>query len=158
MRISISKSALVTAFGIAAGLGILFTATSALGQLQEGAEIASVTEQYRQAWQRGDLDAVMQFWTSDAKAIGPGSVASGAAAIRASLEQSVSMGIHDLRHEDREIYGGGATVVEVTRSVLFDRSGKPILTIRYMTLWQKSGGQWRIHREFAVPIGVAQQP
>jgi ketosteroid isomerase-like protein len=36
--------------------------------------------------------------------------------------------------------------------------GKPILTLRYMTLWQKSGGQWRIHREFVVPVGAPQQP
>jgi uncharacterized protein (TIGR02246 family) len=90
------------------------------GQLKEAAEIEAVTEQYRQAWQRGDCDGVMQFWTSDAKAIGPGSVAVGAAAIRASLEQSLNMGIHDLRHEDREVFGSGATVVEVTRSVRFD--------------------------------------
>ena len=98
----------------------------------------------------------MQFWTSDAKAIGPGSVAVGATAIRASLEQSLNMGIHDLRHEDREVFGSGATVVEVTRSVLFDRSGKPVFTVRYMTLWQKSGGQWRIHREVAVPVSLPQ--
>ena len=126
------------------------------GQLKEAAEIEAVTEQYRQAWQRGDCDGVMQFWTSDAKAIGPGSVAVGAAAIRASLEQSLNMGIHDLRHEDREVFGSGATVVEVTRSVLFDRSGKPVFTVRYMTLWQKSGGQWRIHREVAVPVSLPQ--
>jgi uncharacterized protein (TIGR02246 family) len=158
MNPSISKPAIVTAFGIAAVLGISFAAIPVLAQLNEAAEIEAVTQQYREAWQRGDLDRVMQFWTADAKAVGPGSVATGTAAIRASLEQSVNMGIYDLRHEDRETYGRGDMVVEVTRSMLFDRSGKPVLGIRYMTLWQKSGGQWRIHREFAVPVGSAQQP
>jgi ketosteroid isomerase-like protein len=100
----------------------------------------------------------MKFWTSDAKAIGPAGVANGTAAIRASLEQSLSMGIRDLRHEERETYGRGETVVEVTRSVALDRSGQPLITVRYMTLWQKSGGQWRIHRDFVVPISSARQP
>ena len=158
MKASTSKSAILTAFGIAAVLGISFAAIPVLAQLNEAAEIDAVTQQYREAWQLGNLDRVMQFWTTDARAIGPGSVANGAAAIRASLEQSVNMGIYDLRHEDRETYGRGDMVIEVTRSMLFDRSGKPVLGIRYMTLWQKSGGQWRIHREFALPVGSAQQP
>jgi uncharacterized protein (TIGR02246 family) len=158
MRVSISRPAIVTIVGIAAVLGISLAARPVLAQVKEAAEIEAVTQQYREAWQRGDLDRVMQFWTADAKAVGPGSVATGTAAIRASLEQSVSLGIYDLRHEDRETYGGGDMVVEVTRSMLFDRSGKPVLGIRYMTLWQKSGGQWRIHREFALPVGSAQQP
>ena len=158
MKASTSKPAIVTAFGIAAVLGISFAAIPVLAQLNEAAEIEAVSQQYREAWQRGNLDRVMQFWTTDATAVGPGSVATGAAAIRASLEQSLAMGIHDLRHEDREIYGRGDMVVEVTRSVVLDRAGERILTLRYMTLWQKSGGQWRIHREFAIPVGAPQQP
>jgi uncharacterized protein (TIGR02246 family) len=158
MKASTSKPAIVTAIGIAAVLGISLAAIPVLAQAKEAAEIEAVSQQYREAWQRGDLDGVMKFWTSDAKAIGPGGVATGTAAIRASLEQSLSMGIHDLRHEDREVYGRGDTVVEITRSVAFDSAGKAVLTIRYMTLWQKSGGQWRIHREFAIPVGAPQQP
>jgi uncharacterized protein (TIGR02246 family) len=158
MKASTSKPAIVTAFGIAAVLGISFAAIPVLAQLNEAAEIEAVTQQYREAYQRGDLDRVMQFWTPDAKLIGPSGVADGTAAIRASLEQSVSMGIHDLRHEERETYGRGDTVVEVTRSVVFDSAGKPMFTLRYMTLWQKSGGQWRIHRDFVVPISSAQHP
>jgi uncharacterized protein (TIGR02246 family) len=158
MKASVSKPAIVTAFGIAAVLGISFAAIPVLAQLNEAAEIAATSQQYREAWQRSDLDGVMKFWTTDAKVIGPSGVATGTAAIRASLEQSVHMGIHDLRHEERETYGSGDTVVEVTRSVALDGDGKAMLTVRYMTLWQKSGGQWRIHREFVVPVGAAQQP
>jgi uncharacterized protein (TIGR02246 family) len=158
MKPSISKPAIVTTIGIAAVLGISLAAIPVLAQVNEAAEIEAVSQQYREAWQRGDLDRVMQFWTPDAKSIGPGGVATGTAAIRASLEQSVRMGIHDLRHEERETYGRGDTVVEVTRSVAFDSAGTPMLTVRYMTLWQKSGGQWRIHREFVVPVGAPQQP
>ena len=111
MNPSISKPAIVTAFGVAAVLGISFAALPVLAQLNEAAEIEAVTQQYRDAWQRGDLDRVMQFWTADAKAVGPGSVATGTAAIRASLEQSVNMGIYDLRHVDRETYARGDMVV-----------------------------------------------
>jgi hypothetical protein len=50
------------------------------------------------------------------------------------------------------LYGSGGTVVEVTRSVLYDNSGKPMFTVRYMTLWQNSAGRWRIHRQIAIPI------
>jgi uncharacterized protein (TIGR02246 family) len=152
MKSTISKPTLVAACGIAAFLGVSCAALPALAQLNEAAEIEAVSQQYREAYQRGDLDRVMQFWTADAKSIGPGSVANGADAIRASLKRSQLMGIHDLRHEEREVYGRGDSVVEVTRSVVFDAAGKPMFTIRYMTLWQKSGGQWRIHREFAIPI------
>jgi uncharacterized protein (TIGR02246 family) len=158
MKVSVSKPAIVTVIGVAAVLGISFSAIPVLAQLNEAAEIEAVTQQYREAYQRGDLDGVMKFWTPDAKVIGPSGVANGTAAIRASLEQSVSMGIRDLRHEERETYGRGDSVVEVTRSVALDADGKPMLTVRYMTLWQKSGGKWRIHRDFVVPVGAAQQP
>jgi uncharacterized protein (TIGR02246 family) len=158
MKVSVSKPAIVTVIGVAAVLGISFSAIPVLAQLNEAAEIEAVTQQYREAYQRGDLDGVMRFWTPDAKVIGPSGVANGTAAIRASLEQSVSMGIRDLRHEERETYGRGDSVVEVTRSVALDADGKPMLTVRYMTLWQKSGGKWRIHRDFVVPVGAAQQP
>jgi uncharacterized protein (TIGR02246 family) len=120
---------------------------------REAAEIEAVSERYRQAWQRGDLDGVMQFWTPDAKSIGPGGAAIGTDAIRASLERSMSMGIHDLRHESREVYGGADTVVEVTRSVVYDQAGKALVTLRYMTLWRKADGRWRIHRDFVIPAG-----
>jgi uncharacterized protein (TIGR02246 family) len=121
---------------------------------REAAEIEAVSERYRQAWQRGDLDGVMQFWTPDAKSIGPGGSAIGTDAIRASLERSMALGIHDLRHESREVYGGADTVVEVTRSVVYDRAGKALLTLRYMTLWRKADGRWRIHRDFVIPAGA----
>src|ERR1035441_10610491 len=101
MRTSVSKPAIVTAFGIAAVLSISLAAIPVWAQVKEAAEIEGVTQQYREAWQRGDLDRVMQFWTADAKAVSPGSVATGTSAIRASLEQSVNLGIYDLRHEDQ---------------------------------------------------------
>jgi len=154
MKSTIVGTFMMKALGAAALLGLGLAALPALGQHNEGAEIEAVSQQYREAWQRGDLDAVMNFWTEDAQSIGSGAIASGKAAIRASLEQSKAIGIYDLRHENREVYGTGGTVVEVTRSVLYDRSGKAILTMRYMTLWQKSGGQWRIHREFVLPAGA----
>ncbi len=130
---------------------------NAFAQANEAAELEAVQEQYRQAWQRGDLDAVMAFWTPDAKVLGPGSVVAGTQAIRASLEQSVKLGIRDLRHIDREVYGNGSTVVEITQSVAYDQAGKELVSLRYMTLWQKAGGRWRIHREFAIPIVVSEQ-
>jgi uncharacterized protein (TIGR02246 family) len=153
-----TKRIFVTIPAFAAVLGICIAANVAVAQRNAAAEIEGVTEQYRQAWQRGDIDRVMQFWTPEAKVIGPGFMAAGTAAIRASLERSVSMGIYDLRHEDREVYGSGDTVVEITRSMLYDHSGKAVVAIRYMTLWQKSEGQWRIHRELCIPIGAPQQP
>jgi ketosteroid isomerase-like protein len=82
-------------------------------------------------------------------------VIAGASAIRANLEQSVKLGIRDLRHIDREVYGNGSTVVEITQSVAYDKAGKELVTLRYMTLWQKAEGRWRIHREFAIPIVVS---
>jgi hypothetical protein len=62
MNPSISKPAVVTAFGIAAVLSISLAAIPVLAQVKEAAEIEGVTQQYREAWQRGDLDRVMQFW------------------------------------------------------------------------------------------------
>ena len=55
MRVSISRPAIVTIVGIATVLGISLAARPVLAQVKEAAEIEAVTQQYREAWQRGDL-------------------------------------------------------------------------------------------------------
>jgi ketosteroid isomerase-like protein len=103
----------VCAGSAAAVFAVALAMVTASAQVRETAEIDRVQDQYRQAWQRADLDGVMRFWTPDARMLGAGTVVEGTAAIRESLLRSMRMGIFDLRDEDREVYGGSSSVVEV---------------------------------------------
>jgi ketosteroid isomerase-like protein len=135
------------AIGIASALG----AGLVLGQLTPPVELQAALEKFKQEFQHGNLDRATELWTEDAREILPGAVLDRAG-IRGTLESSYKAGISDFREEDREYFQGGDTIVETNRTVAYGDAGNPLAVVRYMTLWKKIGGRWRIHREIGIPV------
>jgi ketosteroid isomerase-like protein len=46
------------------------------------------------------------------------------------------------------MYPVGDMVCELGTAESFTSSGKALSTNRYMTLWKKEDGKWRVHRDF----------
>jgi len=124
-----------------------------LGQLPPPTELKAAIERFKQDFQRGDFDRAVQLWTKDAKEIVPGKVLDRAG-IRSTLQETFKSAIFDFRDEDQEYFPGGDTAVTTTRTLAFDDSGNQKAVIRYMTLWKKVDGRWRIYREICVPVAI----
>ncbi len=135
-------------------LGLVLAAGAVVGQESETEEeaIAAIVQQYVDAWNRGDLDAIAALYSEDAKLIDmTGEVASGREAIRESIAKI------------REKYEGGTLTAEQTAvrfvkpeiavvdgkwslsGVAPPEQGEPLPTEGLFTLvQQKIDGKWLV--------------
>ena len=121
------------------------------------AGIQSSIAQLRAALRKGDVEGILQTYTPDSQLVMPGQVLMGRDAIRPTFEFLLGMGIRDIRCENQEFFNGAGTTVETGRTVLLDAAGIQLASNRYMTLWKKEGGQWRIHRDVVAPEAATTQ-
>ena len=99
------------------------------------------------AFQRGDAAAIAALYTEDAQVIPPGAPpASGRAAIAGFWQSQIDAGIHDLALDTVDVESAGDLAYEggVVRLVTSD--GKTA-SARYVVVWKRSRGAWRLHRD-----------
>jgi len=138
----------------AAILAMLSGAGLVLAQWAQPAELAASIERFRLHLQHADLDGIMALWTDDAKEISPGEVL-GRREIRNSIAKSLHEGVADFREENKELFPGDGIAVETSRGIALDINGDTVAVVRYMTLWKKVDGRWRILREIGIPVRQA---
>lgn len=105
------------------------------------------------ALRRGDAKGVASFYTQDAYLIGMVSLR-GRDAIEQHMARIISQGVHDIRFEEQETFPGGEYTVQTGRSSFYDRQGARLGVLRYMTLWKKEDGGWKMHRDVSFPVAV----
>jgi uncharacterized protein (TIGR02246 family) len=118
------------------------------------AEIRAAAEQLREAARQGDAERLTEMYTVDAQLILPGKTIVGRDAIRAHMKLAIAAGVRDFRNEEQEFFVGDGVVVEAGLVLFYDASGTRRNADRYMTLWKKVDGRWRIHRDMAVPVAA----
>lgn len=99
------------------------------------------------AFLRGDSNAVAQLYTENAQVISPGeAVARGRTAIAAAWQKSIDAGIKDVSLETAEVESAGDLACEtgIVRLVAKDGTSSEA---RYMVVWKREGGQWKLHRD-----------
>ncbi|MBI2206748.1 MAG: SgcJ/EcaC family oxidoreductase [Candidatus Rokubacteria bacterium] len=110
-------------------------------------EIAAVNRTFEDAVRKGDLDRVASLYTADAMALPPdGPVVKGPANIKqlwASVAQQI--GLKDVRLQTLDLQIAGDTAYEVGEAALTLESGAA--AVKYVVVWQKRDGQWRLHRD-----------
>ena len=72
----------------------------------------------------------------------------GRQAVAEANQHLFDFGLTRLDVETQEIYAVGDTICELGTAELFTASGRVILSYRFMTLWKKEEGKWRVHRAF----------
>jgi uncharacterized protein (TIGR02246 family) len=99
------------------------------------------------AFLRGDANAVAQLSTEDAQVIAPGApVARGRSAIAAAWQKSIDSGVKELSLQTAEVESSGDLACETGTVRLVSRDGK-LTEARYVVVWKREGGQWRLHRD-----------
>lgn len=110
-------------------------------------EVAAVNRQFEDAARKGDLEGLAALYTPDAMALPPdGPVVKGRDAIKqmwGSVAQQ--LGLKDVRLTTLDFEQAGDTGYEVGEVTLTLGSGTTVA--KFVVVWKKVGGQWRIHRD-----------
>jgi uncharacterized protein (TIGR02246 family) len=99
------------------------------------------------AFLAGDANAVAQLYTGDAQVISPGEpVARGRSAIAAVWQKTIDSGVKNLGLQTAEVESAGDLACETGIVRLVSRDGSSSEG-RYVVVWKREGGQWKLHRD-----------
>lgn len=129
---------------------IIFTcAVPALAQSGDArAAIEAQNKKYMQAFEKGDAQAIADFYSSNAMVLPSNSdVVKGKDAIKALFQAFIDSGVKGGSLTTVEVERFGDTANEVGVYTLKDASGKEIDKGKYIVIWKRENGQWRFHRD-----------
>jgi uncharacterized protein (TIGR02246 family) len=111
------------------------------------AEMGKLDRAWEKAYNAGDAAALTALYTKDAKVMAPGAeTASGSSAIKAYFTADVKAGARNaLTQEDVTSFGNYA--LETGKYVATSAEGKHLDHGKFMTLYKKTDGGWKIYRD-----------
>ena len=124
----------------------------ASGVAADSTALLTAYEQYRQAWLKGDSTAALAAISNDIKIYisGLGDVVGKDSTRKLFLDEMRANDVQllNLKHQDILLSGDQATVVGRYEEIELPKAkGPPVQNVgRYMTVWRKEGGTWRIVR------------
>jgi uncharacterized protein (TIGR02246 family) len=109
--------------------------------------IAAANDEFMAAFGRGDAAGVAALYTEGAQLLPPNAdVMAGQEAIQAFWQGAMGMGIQSAQLEIVEVEGHGDTAIEVSRYTL-GAGGQVLDRGKYIVVWKREGGQWKLHRD-----------
>ena len=97
---------------------------------------------------RGDAAAVAAAYTPEAQMFPANSdVVSGRAAIEKLWQEWITAGIRNLTLEAVEVEGFGDTAIEVGKYAMPGNDGKLLDEGKYVVIWKRHQGDWKLHRD-----------
>ncbi len=135
----------------AAILGPVFLVTIAFAEprgskIRAGVEAAN--QRFMDAVSRGDAAAAAALYTARAQLLPPNSaMRSGKQAIQAFWQETLDAGVKQAKLQTVEVEGHGDTAYEVGQYWLAAADGRTIDSGKYVVVWKREQGQWRLHRD-----------
>ncbi len=113
------------------------------------AAVKAVTESWAATFATGDLKAISQLYTDDARLLPPGEAqVAGRIAILAWFEKNLRPAMPArIRFHNYEIYGGGVTATSMSEFEMNDGKGRIVERGKQMIVLVKQRGRWKIHRD-----------
>ncbi len=134
-----------------------------LAATAQGADIRATIEaangRLAAALAKGDAAQLAGCYTADGQVFPPGSdAARGRDAIQKVWQGVVDAGIKDVALTTVEVDGHGDMAHEIGTYTLTTKDGKVADRGKYIVIWKKDKGQWRLHRDIwnsSVPVPAA---
>jgi ketosteroid isomerase-like protein len=124
-------------------MGPLSMATDA----DASAHIAQAGQRFLQLFALNNSSDIAACYTEDAQMLTAGiSPVRGRAAIESVFKFTRAPG-HTLEFQTEELDVQGATAIEIGAYVRRDRDRASVDRGRYMVVWKRVGGEWKIHRD-----------
>ena len=130
-------------------LGIALVAASAAAQSPSPrAGIEAVNARFSADFAKGDGVAVAGHYTVAGQVFPPnGEIVKGREAIAKFWKGVMEAGVKEAKVTTVEAESHGGTAHEVGTYVLTGEGGKTLDTGKYIVIWKRDGGQWKIHRD-----------
>ena len=110
--------------------------------------IEAVNTEFASAAGRGDSAAVAALYANDAQLLPAASEpVVGRAAIEKFWQGALQSGITQVSLKTVELYGSGVHCTEVGRYELHDKGGKLLDRGKYIVIWQRERGEWKLLRD-----------
>ncbi len=110
--------------------------------------IVAANEQFMTAFSNSDDAAMAALYTEDAKLMPSNNdFVSGNEAVRAFWKSVFDRGIKKAKLETLEVEGMGDTACEVGKYTLFIEGEQVADSGKYVVIWKKVNGQWKLHRD-----------
>ena len=111
-------------------------------------EIAACNKHFVDAFGRGDAAGLANLYTVGGQLLPPNSDAvAGRDAIRAFWQGAMDLGLKEAKLETIEVEGSGEAAIEVGRYSLRIAGGQIADAGKYVVVWKKEGGAWKLHRD-----------
>ena len=135
------------ALGTAMALVVGFLSAPAMAE-EPRASIEAGNRQWEAAVGKGDAATVAALYTPTAQLLPANSPAvSGTAAIQRFWQGAFDSGIRGARLKTLEVSSQGDSANEVGEYELRDQGGKVLDTGKYIVIWKRDGGRWKLHRD-----------
>src|SRR4026208_1880470 len=110
------------------------------------ADIAAVNRSFEEATRKSDIDRMALLYTQDAMALPPdGPVVKGRENIKHMWASTISqMG---LRERSLDTIDAASEVGEATLSFEAEPGKRQTAGVKFVVVWKKVDGQWRLHRD-----------
>jgi uncharacterized protein (TIGR02246 family) len=110
--------------------------------------IEAANQQFMTAFARADAAGMAALYTPDGKLLPTHSdFMSGTQAIQAFWQSVMDMGVKEAALETLEAEALGDTAHEVGQYRLSGGAGQVLDQGKYIVIWKRQGGQWKLHRD-----------
>lgn len=118
--------------------------------------IVAANGRFMRAFERGDAGAIAALYTDEGQLLPPaGEVVAGREHIRAFWQGAMDGGVAGAALDIAEVEDHGETATEVSRYTLFGAGRQPLDRGKYIIIWKRERGEWKMHRDIfnsSVPI------
>lgn len=129
-------------------LALAFGPGEVRAQQDARSAIEAGNKQFSAALSRGDGKALGAMYTTTAQAFPPNSdIVRGSEAIGRFWQGAIDTGLKGLELTTLEVEAHGDTAHEVGTYVLTGEGGKTLDGGKYVVIWKREGGQWKLHRD-----------
>ncbi len=112
------------------------------------AEIAAANDEFMAALKRGDAATLASFYTTTARLMPPNSdFMIGREAIQGFWQAVINMGVKAAQMDIIEVDKCADTVIEMSTFKMLGEAGQELDAGKYIVIWKKEDGQWRLHRD-----------
>ncbi|WP_080239385.1 YybH family protein [Spirosoma rigui] len=126
---------------------VLMTGGSSFAQKDAKADIMAANQKFMDAFAQG-ATAMNTYYSTDAQLMPPNMESvKGSTAIGTFWKGAYDSGVKKAKLATTEATQNGDQVFEVGQYTLYGANDTQLDTGKYVVIWKKEGGQWKLHRD-----------
>jgi len=110
--------------------------------------IVAADETFMSAFSQGNAAEIASLYTENGQFLPPnGGFVTGRQAIQDTFQSFMNSGVKEIKLQALEVEGYGDTASEVGKYILEGAAGEVIDEGKFVVIWRKEAGKWKLHRD-----------